>query len=214
MKRLLITVAVVLLITNISHAGPTAFFNFSDGGGKVIGNTSSNRKISKYMTNIYGSRIRVRDAKINGKADNFLSVKDKKNKDMEIIFLDEPIWRVSGDGYVFLNKSVSSGEFFVKGYNSDFRSIEFPKSGSMVTTNDQQAYNVDSKSNGQFNFDVTFDEPVSLLVFGGKGKSYVGIDNLTLEKKGTVAVAPAPRACLLASLGIGVVGYLRRRRTI
>ncbi|MHC4174300.1 MAG: PEP-CTERM sorting domain-containing protein, partial [Planctomycetota bacterium] len=49
---------------------------------------------------------------------------------------------------------------------------------------------------------------IAYIIAYGTANDTVGLDNLQWEQ------IPAPGAILLGSLGVGLVGWLRRRRTI
>lgn len=101
---------------------------------------------------------------------------------------------------------VDSETVFLEGYNA---------SGNLVT------------SASQF-VDINYDDMTTLSISGGcfayaifgsfgstsNNGSSVRADNFTYELCACPSVIPAPGAILLASMGAGLVGHLRRRKTL
>lgn len=125
---------------------------------------------------------------------------------MEILFLDTPIIRAYGDGYVF--DTQDGYDFHVYGYDDSYSNgflhgVEFPNSGALVGLQ-----SIDTFRGNIANFDITFNSPVSLLVFADHGKEDIAIDNLSVQ------AAPVPGAFALSGIGLGLVRLLRRRRML
>jgi hypothetical protein len=120
---------------------------------------------------------------------------------LEIEFRDVPIVSASADGYVF--ETTEGFDFIVIGYDDTFGDEEDPLNSAYVG---HLAYHTDTVGGGPFT--INFSRPVSLLVFSDGGKDDVGIDNLTVQ------AVPTPSAILLGSLGMGITGWLKRRRTL
>ena len=148
---------------------------------------------------------------------------------------------VVGDG-VFRGRYATDGDQYLTGYTGTF-SIEFSEpvaafgffgidvgdfGGQMtVTTNDGTVYTIShstgtgegSPPDGAVLFWglIDTDNPFTSLVFGNDsgGVDGFGFDQMTV---GTIEqvnpVIPAPGAILLGSIGAGLVGWMRRRKTL
>lgn len=208
----LILTAGVFLSATVSAQADITTFDFIGGSGGIE-NTGDDSEISEYMTRVYGSAVNVTDAEVRdndddtpdwvGKDlyDNFLRC-DMGSGDLEIHFPDRPIISACGDGYVF--DTTSGYDFLVIGYDDSYGgNVENPLNSAFVGF---KGFQTDRIGGGYFN--ITFSRPVSLLVFSDGGVDDIGIDNLCVQ------AVPTPSAILLGSLGMGITGWLKRRRTL
>ena len=194
MKKLVFGTIIAICMVGIVQAR-TTMFTFDDG---TLAYVDKDDKISEYMTWKYGSTVTsngafvAKDPAFN---DTFFLSNYHTGTSFEIIF-DQAIPSASFDWFVF-----ESGE------GSDFKYIAYDASGNVVDwfveyTND----NIGGTSGLR-----EYSTPVSRLYFSNDGFHDIAIDNL--EVGGGNSAIPAPGAILLASMGVGVVGWLRRRRT-
>ncbi len=212
MKKLITICAVVTMVLAASPAQASVTFNFE--GATLVGtSTEANQRVSDYMTGVYGSSVTGTDGWV---INNALSGVDWLGNDgqwlrtraegavpwdFEISFDTVPITSASGDFYVFVG---TDADFTITAYDSSYGDRETPSASALVTS---QSWNPGTGA-WEGSFDLSFGSPVSLLVFSDGGYDDVAIDDLT------VTPIPAPGAILLGSIGVGLVGWLRRRRTL
>lgn len=199
------------VFTSVPAQAEWTLFDFNDVLG--INGTDSDTAISRYMTGVMGSTVIADDVEVRdnwdsdnpiwaGKAgaDDFLRC-DSATGDLELIFSD-PISRVTGDGYAFYTQN--GYDYHIRGYDASYGGDhENPLSSSLVTE-----YSIYTGSGHDAPFDVVFDRPVSLLVLSNGGREWIGVDNLSVQ------TTPVPGAGLLAVIGMGVTGWLKRRKTL
>ena len=165
--------------------------------------TSDQVEIGNYMTGLYGPTVTVANSKVmnnwfrifgkeipwDGKEldDYYLAT---QGKEMEIMF-EKPITNVSGDGRVFFS-IFQSPDFTIAGYDG-------------LNLIDSYADNVCIA--GDVEFDLAFATPVDRLKIYGNCIG-VAVDDLCVQP------VPVPGAGLLSILGIGVTGWLKRRKTL
>ena len=187
-------------------------------------------EINRYMSAMMGCKVVADDAQVidnedivdynrahgtsyptwlrKGYYDDFLRC-NVYSGDIEIVF-EKPIIAVKGDGYAFETRN--GAEFYVKGYDSTYgSSIENPCSSALVGKLDLMTGS--SSTGHDAPFEITFSRPVTLLTLStfphdGTGKYCIGIDNLAVEP------VPVPGAGLLGMLGMGITGWLKRRKTL
>ncbi len=210
MKKLLLTsILTVCLVTSAQGQ----LFTFDDGS---LPDGSGNAAVSEYMTTGYGSTVLVEDGQVGdwstwdpdwpgiANDDDYLRCVVGTG-DLEFRFEEVAISGVGGDAYVF--SQISGYDFYVRGYDDTYGgNWEYPDSSALVL---EQGYYAGSAGTNPFTFDLTFDSPVSLLVFSGysgSGAHNFGIDNLM------VTPVPVPGAVLLGMLGLSVAGVKLRKR--
>ncbi len=139
-----LTLIAILTACVVSVAQADLYTFTFDGGSPSVENTDSNSKISAYMTGVYGSTVSVDDAGIRdnddtsvdwiGKAskyDNFIRVAASSG-DAEILFSENPIYSISGDGYVF--DATSGDDFVITGYGAGYGSVENPEASAYLNS--------------------------------------------------------------------------------
>jgi len=217
MKKLITICAVVSMVLAASPAQALVTFDFegaTTGGSSPPGYVASaNQRVTDYMTGEYGSSVTATGAAAweNSMGDDWLGKSDTDQwlrtygsasvtpGFFQISFDAIPITGMSGDFYVF--EATIGEDFVVKAYDSTYGDRYSP-SGALVA---EQSWNFGT---GAGTFNLSFSSPVSLLVFSDSGWYDIAIDDLT------VTPIPAPGAILLGSIGVGLVGWLRRRRTL
>jgi len=208
MKQLMIAVAVVGVL-GASSAQADVSFSFDP-----LADGANSGQVSSYMTNLNGSGVTVTDARVdqgdwNGNASSYLWTAGGSFGDMEISF-DEAVSSVSFMGYIF--DATRGTDFSLKAYNADYGdggwSRYIPNPDAKVDT-----YNWWGGDDTQFFSGwIEFSEPVTLLVFSNSGLHDVGIDNLRIEGADIpVEPVPAPGAIVLGAIGLGFVGWMKRR---
>ena len=198
------------VFTSVQAQANMTLFTFDDG----IEDESSDLSISRYMTGVMGSRVIVDDAEVNDNndewfdtywfhkdwSDNFLRC-DTRSGDIEIIF-NKPITRAYGDGYAFIPQF--GYDYHVMGYDDTYGSDhENPLPGALVNSQ-----SINTGWGLEADFDLACVRTVSLLVLSNGGKDWIGVDNLCVQP------VPVPGAGLLGALGMGVTGWLKRRKTL
>jgi hypothetical protein len=227
MKRLIFTGVLTICLIGAAQASVT--FNFN-----ILSDDGTSAAIGTYMTGLYGSTVTVSDAisdNDNWSGNTTIAINTMSGSnvggDFEVLFGVQPISALLGSGgtgstvgYVY--DATSDDDFSIKAYDSTYGDVENPSASALVT-NWHVDYGtswwglVNDGDNTVVNLpDLSFTRPVSLLVISDSGTKDVGIDNLQVEPyvAGGGAVIPAPGAILLGSIGVGLVGWLRRRRTL
>ncbi len=196
------------VFTSVQAQAEMTYFDFNwlergDGGAKIDG----------YMTRMMGSKVTCDDAEVRDNWDNDPPLWEGKRGgddylrcnvetgDIEFIF-STPITRVKGDGYAFDTRN--GYDYYVKGYDAGYgNSHENPKERALV-----QQLGIYTGDGHEAPFDITFKRPITLLVLSNSGKDWVGIDNLYVQP------VPVPGAGMLGMLGMGITGWLKRRKVL
>lgn len=195
MKLLASTTILTILIVGAAQA--TTTFTFDDG---YLVFADKDPEISSYMTDIYGSAMTVEGAYV-GSDDNFnttlfISTYTNNSGTFDIWFEDAPIGAASFDWFVF---EATDG--------ADFKCVAYDAQNNIVDVFFEYTEENAGGSSGL----IMFDSPVTHLWFTNSGFHDVGIDNLTV---GGGTAAPSPSAILLGSIGVSIVGWLRRRQLL
>jgi hypothetical protein len=185
---------VAVLAVGSAHAGDT-LFTFDDG---FLASGSGDIGVSLYMSQKAGSPVIVNGAEAHSGSgfgdDLYLWTRFQVINPGNIrIFLTEPVNYVSFDGYVF---DATGG--------ADFTFTAYDQNGDVVH---QASWNAGVGGIGSYETGM-LPTYVYQLNFSDHGRHDIGIDNLRL------ATIPAPAALMLGSLGMGLVGYLRRRKAL
>lgn len=213
MKKLTLVSIFTICIVGVAQGSVTFNFNpLSDG--------DDSGDISTYMTNIYNpagyGNITVTDAEADNDGweipgpDNtttFIHTTYDVGRDFEILFNTVPVTNISGLGYVF--DATTDSDIAITGYGLSYGNIENPSASASVGT-----WSANPGDDKQVSFSITFSSPAYLLVVSDDGYKDIGIDNLVVEPYVSSIVTPAPGAILLGSIGVGLVGWLRRRKTL
>lgn len=227
MKDLVFTTILVICMVSFAQAAPTFDFEnaiLGSGGSESI--QINNERASEYMSSIYGvttvtgGAVWSNDQYGQDWIDNdgqwlrtFGSTHETPGY-MQVSF-DDPILGASGSGYVFA--ATPAADFVILAFDNNYGDRFNPNPNALV-----DAFIIDygttwwGDDRGDLMvvpFDRTFDSPVSLLVFSDGGYFDIGVDDLTVEPFNAVQT-PAPGAIILGSIGVAIVGWLRRRRTI
>jgi hypothetical protein len=214
MKKLIFMAVLTICIVSAGQANVT--FDFAGTGTHPLspggpGNppASGATAIAAYMTEIYGASVTVGESvadkiKIDNKdalgPDNWVKADGGgENNDWVSFSFSVPIISVSFDwGYRDDDfKAYADGNLF-------FSKI-------CLLDNNGKQHGEDNGTTGPYNF-----ASVTTLKFTDGGNGWVGIDNLVVESyvAPTQPVIPAPGAILLGGIGVGLVGWLKRRRAL
>jgi hypothetical protein len=222
-KKLITICAVTVIALASATAQAVVTFDFEDaivGGAAPDYVASANQRVTDYMTNVYGSSVTATGAaawRNDETAPLDLDWPGKSGTDkwlrtygsasltpgaFQISFDTVPIVKFSGDFYVFTETQFD--DFTVTAYDSTYGDRYNPSPSAALA-----AYHWwGGTGQGHFSVDLGLIRPATLLIFTDGGWYDIAIDNLQ------VSPVPAPGAILLGSIGVGLVGWLRRRRTI
>lgn len=194
MKKSILTIVLVLCIVSAAQADVT--FTFDDGGLKFADHDA---EVSSYMTSKYGSNV-----KTNGV---YVSSDDNFNKTLFI----STYKNTSGDFDIMFDKAIDSASFdwfvFDATSGADFRYKAYDENGNLIDSLTEYC----STNSGGASGLREYKTPVAHLWFSNSGVHDIGIDNLTVSGGNVI---PAPGAVLLSSIGVSIVGWLRRRKTL
>ncbi len=199
MKRIAAILLLVLLIGAASQAKPAFNFNTLTPG-------AGDDSIGTYLSSEYGAPVISTGAKAaagswSGNETVYLT---PESESFEICFFDQKVNTVSFDWYS------PEGEW---DSGIDISGFADTRANKMITTFNRNDFGVGYGGNAQ----LFYDSGVSSLGFRNSGNSTIAIDNLKLNGNGgdsAPVAAPAPGSLILGSIGIGIVGWLRRRRNI
>jgi hypothetical protein len=219
MKRLITicAAAIILLTVNVNVKAVPVTFNFDPSGSEpALENTNNQTTIGNYMTYVYGDNtITVSGAEVrdnqdgdspqwsgHGSNDNFMR-NDTGSGSFSITFVDVPITSVEFLAYIF--DTTGPVDFGLDVYDSSNNLVGFTYSGGTSPTATGTGYLHWDRNTGQFSSPlVSFNSPVTKLVFHDEGSEDIGIDNLT--------VTPIPEPATICLLGLGALSLLRRKR--
>ncbi len=223
MKRILIILTVCAFMAVPALANLTWNYNYADGDGNSLTSPYSGAIVDTFSGAgpgwTYTGNAVIYTGDVSGKAsapfNPYLGVKESSP------YLAVP--ELTADPYVTVDFGGGSYNYLglMWGSMDAYNQIEFLSGGSVVETiagddvwigggpaGGQVIYN----TNQYVNIFSTSDfDAIKITSFGGMGGSSpyaFELDNLA------VAVIPAPGAILLGSIGVGLVGWLRRRRAL
>jgi len=193
----------VAVISVAAQAAPTLFtfdsLNLLAGEGAI----------GQYMTNLYGSKVVVDDAVV-WKGDGFGTTKyittlnwcnPLWDGNFDIRFREEGVKCVSFDWFVF--DDTSSYDFTFKAFDASGRKI-------WEWNAELAGQSCRNQAGGGTYFANFGGLTATRLYFSDAGVHDIGIDNLRVNW----CVIPAPGAVMLGSIGIAIVGWLRRRTSL
>ncbi len=217
MRRVGLSLVLSVCLVGVAQAGVVTF----DFEGATIGGAgpdyvaSGNQRVSDYMTGVYGSAITATGAgawRNDESAPLDLDWPGKTGTDQwlrtygsqsvtpgvfQISFDIVPVAGAAADFHVFTE--TAGHDFTVKAYDDTYGNRYAPAAGALVT---EQSWDFGT---GSGSFALSFNSPVSLLVFSDGGWYDIAIDNLE------VTPVPVPGAVLLGMLGLGAAGMKLRR---
>lgn len=193
MKKLGSTIILTIFIVGSAQASTT--FTFDDG---YLSFADKDAQIGSYMTNLYGSTVSTLGAYVdsddNFNTSLFLSTYTNNTGTIDVWFEDAPIGAASFDWFVF---EATDG--------ADFKCVAYDAHNNIVDIFYQHTEMNVGGSSGL----IVYDVPVTHLWFSNSGFHDIGVDNFQV---GGGHAAPSPSAILLGSIGVSIVGWLRRRR--
>ena len=184
MKTLAITTIFTICMVGVAQASIT--FDF-EGVPFPAGPAS----IEAYMESIYNSDITVDNARVGDGIfagplgpDNYIQDAGFGEHWFSISFNEVPIISASFDWAVQLDSFYAEADG-VEIFSAGWDLWDYGNSGT-----------------------INFASPVTTLMFSNSGLGEIEVDNLTVKP------IPVPGAILLGGIGVGIVGWLRRRRSL
>jgi hypothetical protein len=228
MKKFILTTIMTICVAGTAQAAFTFDFDgLTPGEGDAA--------ISAYMSSVYPGTVTAVDAIVSNSdsggtpglplgPDSFIknAYSGGVNAGKFEISFDKPIVSAQFEAGVF-GASAQSWDFVMEAYDQDGNPVGMSNGGgandslvpgphapySLVISGNEWRFMTD------WDYDIAvlspvliFDQPVTTLVWHDDQIGDVGIDTLTVE------AIPAPGAILLGGIGVGLVGWLRRRRTL
>lgn len=201
MKKLALITLIILTAAVVLQAKPAFTFDSLSAG-------VDDASIGSYISSEYDSEVVTKGAVTadkgwQGNESTFITSGPESNG-FEVCFLDQPVRSVSFDWFV-------SGADWNSGI--DISGFADTRASKIVTTFNKNKFGVGYGGKAR----LFYDSGVSNVSFGNSGGNPIAIDNIRVKgDKGqiTPAHAPAPGSLILGSIGIGIVGWLRRRRGI
>jgi hypothetical protein len=201
MKRVLIAGLLILSASVAAQAG-TYTFNFNS-----LSSNANASAVGTYMTGIYGSSV---------------TVAAHYDSDGDLVSTDFPL----GDGGPSPDKWLQADKNnSTDGLMISFNDVKIVSASFDWACHDNRFYaegdgdTVFSYTGQSGNYHwgesglLTFDSPVTTLYFHDDNSGWIGIDYLVVNTADVTPAVPAPAGLLLAGLGTGLVGWIRKRRT-
>lgn len=230
LTTIMCTLAIVFTFS-ISTASAHIWFDFEGTTLNPVTNNGSTTEIENYMTEVYSSTVKAYNVRANdgvsgpgstswpgtgaslnpASQSGFYASMSFAGQPYHFLFLNEPISAVQFDMAVFDDGTDTIGgyDFELLAYGTDYGNRWVPAPSSLVGTHSWSDTGPFSGNSGLINF----LEPVSMLVMSDTGTWDVGVDNMHVISvaDGNGTEVPVPGAMLLAVIGLGMVGWIKRR---
>ena len=202
MRKLGTLVLLLMCMGGVLNASVT--FDFEGTLSNPLNPGDGDILIGNYMSELYPAIVTAQDMMVGidfSTANQYAMLSGPIG--MEFLF-STPITSVQFDLAVFGDKIDGIYDFELSAFDADSTQVD-----STYTFSADSSFNTNSGL-------ITFSTPVSLLVMNDSGLWDIAIDNLTVDVEGAdpSLMIPAPGAVLLGGIGVCLVGWLRRKRTL